>query len=109
MKINRMNIGTTWGKTKAFFDIETEEGFGIKGFRIVEGTNGLFVSFPSQKNKDGEYYDTIWAGKELKHSLHEMATERYQQESGEYTEQAYQELASDPQMGTDVKSENLPF
>ena len=76
---------------------------------MVEGTNGLFVSFPSQKNKDGEYYDTIWGGKDLKKLIHNLAIEKYNQESGGYTEQEYQEVASDPQVGTDVKSEELPF
>ncbi len=48
MKIERMNKGT-WGKVRAFFDITTSDGFTIKGFKIIEGINGLFVSLPSQK------------------------------------------------------------
>ena len=55
-----MNKGS-WGKVRAFFDLTTEEGFIIKGFRLVEGINGLFVSMPSQKGQDGEYYDTVLA------------------------------------------------
>ena len=31
MKISRMSKGE-WNKVKAFFDLETEEGFTIKGF-----------------------------------------------------------------------------
>ena len=53
MKISRMNKGS-WGLIKAFFDLQTEEGFTIKGFKLVEGINGLFVGFPSNKNNDGE-------------------------------------------------------
>ena len=75
MKIVRMNKGS-WGKIIAFFDIETEEGFGIKGFKLVEGTDGKFVGFPSQE-KDGEYYDTVWANAELRKILNELAKSEY--------------------------------
>ena len=51
-----MNKGE-WGKIKAFFDLRTEEGFVIKGFKLIHGINGLFVGNPSQKGNDGEYYD----------------------------------------------------
>ena len=62
MKIDRMNKGS-WGKVRAFFDLQTEEGFTLKGFKLIDGISGLFVGFPSQKDQDGEYRDTIWAEK----------------------------------------------
>tara|TARA_Y100000592_G_C5470421_1_gene319126 strand:- start:19 stop:300 length:282 start_codon:yes stop_codon:yes gene_type:complete len=77
MKITKINKGN-WGKIKAFFDLETEEGFTIKGFKIVEGIDGIFIGFPSQKNeKDGEYYDTIWADKELKQKVEQLAAKEF--------------------------------
>tara|TARA_Y100001970_G_C13760414_1_gene615466 strand:- start:149 stop:547 length:399 start_codon:yes stop_codon:yes gene_type:complete len=77
MKIERMNKGS-WGKVRAFFDLTTTEGFTIKGFKIIEGINGLFVSNPSQKGSDGEYYDTIWMeSKELRDSVNKLALESY--------------------------------
>ena len=77
MKITKINKGN-WGKIKAFFDLETEEGFTIKGFKIVEGIDGIFIGFPSQKNeKDGEYYDTIWADKELKQKVEQLAAKGF--------------------------------
>ena len=66
---------------RAFFDIETNEGFTLKGFKIVEGSKGLFVSFPSQKNKDGEYNDTVWADKDTRTKLNEVAISFYNNES----------------------------
>ena len=74
-----MNKGE-WGKLKAFFDVRTEEGFIIKGFKLVQGINGLFVGFPSQKGNDEEYYDTVWADKELRESLSQLAIDYYGQE-----------------------------
>ena len=34
MKIERMNKGN-WGKVRAFFDVQTDEGFTIKGFKLI--------------------------------------------------------------------------
>ena len=76
MKIDIMNRGD-WGKIKAFFDLITTDGFTIKGFKLIEGTNGMFVSFPSQKGKDDEYYDTVWADKDVKDQLNKLAIEAY--------------------------------
>ena len=75
MKIERMNKGT-WGKLRAFFDVQTDEGFTIKGFKIVEGINGLFVSPPSQKGEDDEYYDTIFIAPELREELKKEAAKK---------------------------------
>ena len=88
----------TWGKIIAFFDLETEEGFTIKGFKIVEGSNGIFVGFPSQKNDDGEYYDTVWADKEVKDQVTDLAKREYDNPS---ERQVDQEPTSTP--------EELPF
>ena len=78
MKISRMNKGD-WGKVKAFFDLETQDGFTIKGFKIIEGANGMFAGFPSQQNKDGEYNETIFADKTLKQKVNQLALEHYNQ------------------------------
>ena len=79
MKIERMTKGS-WGKIRAFFDLQTEEGFTIKGFKLVEGINGIFVGFPSQKGNDDEYRDTVWADRELKDELGQLAIKEYGQE-----------------------------
>jgi DNA-binding cell septation regulator SpoVG len=71
-----MNKGS-WGKVRAFFDIMTDEGFTIKGFKIIEGINGLFVGVPSQKGKDDEYFDTIFVAPELREELNHVALQAY--------------------------------
>ena len=71
-----MNKGE-WGKIRAFFDIRTEEGFVVKGFKLVHGIKGLFVGFPSQKGQDEEYYDTVWAETELREKLNQIAINEY--------------------------------
>ena len=67
----------SWGKVRAFFDLITGEGFTLKGFKLVEGINGLFVGFPSQKGNDDEYHDTVWADKELKIEINKLAVAEY--------------------------------
>jgi len=80
MKIERMNKGS-WGKVRAFFDIRTQEGLVVKGFKIMEGINGLFVSMPSQKGKnqqgEDEWFDTVWIEKELRDQLNQLALDAY--------------------------------
>ena len=88
-----MNKGN-WGKVRAFFDLQTDEGFTIKGFKLVEGINGLFVGFPSQKGSDDEYHDTVWAERNLKEELSQLAIKEYGQEIME------------PAMG--MQNENFP-
>jgi len=77
MKITRMNPLNGSGKTKAFFDVQVQEGIMIKGFTLVEGSNGLFVNCLSEKGKDGKYYDKVVMAKDLKDELTKMALEEY--------------------------------
>jgi len=47
-------------KLKAYVDICIDEAIIIKGLRVMDGKNGLFVSLPSVKNKkDDKYYETV--------------------------------------------------
>lgn len=95
MKVERMTKGE-WGKVKAFFNVQTSEGFAMKGFKLVEGVNGLFVGFPSQKDKEGEYFDTIFADKQLKAELTVIAIREFNQNVGSSSV-------------TNVNSNDVPF
>ena len=77
MEITRIAKGD-WGKVKAFFDVTTAEGFTIKGFKLVEGVNGVFVGCPSEKDQSGEYKDKVWMEKDLKNELRDMAKDAYE-------------------------------
>ena len=81
MKISRMNPFEGSGKTVAFFDVETQEGINVKGFTLVEGSNGLFVGVPRDKGKDDKYYDRVYVPKELKDQLTEIAIAKYNEVS----------------------------
>ena len=61
-------------------DVETDDGFILKGFKIVEGIEGFFVGFPSQKGSDDEYHDTVWADRDVKELVNQLAIKDYGQE-----------------------------
>ena len=97
------------GKLRGFFDVLTAEGFTLKGFKIMEGINGEFVSKPSQQ-KDGEYYDTIYCTKEMSEELLKMAKKEMQSEQPEGTREQAESLTT--KTSDDTKQETdevIPF
>jgi len=81
MKISRLNPYNGTNKTRAFFDAVTEEGIELKGFTLVDGPNGLFVSSPKEKGKDGKYFDRVILPKPLKDELTTLALAEYEKHS----------------------------
>jgi DNA-binding cell septation regulator SpoVG len=75
LHVHPVKSGTT--KTAAFFDFQTNDEITIKGFRIVKGANGLFISAPDQKGKDDKYYENVILPKEMKAELQKMAIEEF--------------------------------
>ncbi len=66
-------------KIKAFADVSIGN-FIIKGLKVLDGKNGLFLSMPREKSKDGKWYDTVFpVTKEARKSLSDMVLEAYQQ------------------------------
>lgn len=45
------------GTVKAVCDVALGEQFLIKGFRVIDGRNGLFISMPRQQGKSGKWFD----------------------------------------------------
>jgi DNA-binding cell septation regulator SpoVG len=111
-----MNKGQ-WGKLRAFFDLKTNEGFVVKGFKLVEGISGLFVGMPSTQGKDGEYYDTVFADKELRDELQQVAIRTYGQDSvdsGPSPQSAKMpppesDQSSEPAKNEEFSDDDIPF
>ncbi|MBN1871769.1 MAG: SpoVG family protein [Candidatus Omnitrophica bacterium] len=60
------------GALKAFCDIIVSNTFLIKGLRILEGRNGLFVRMPARTGKDGKWYESIRPlSKEIRDALND--------------------------------------
>ena len=72
------------GSLKAFCDLAIGERFLIKGLRVVDGKNGLFVSMPRQQGKNGKWFDTVSVlTRESKQEVDQIVLEAYQEERGE--------------------------
>ena len=73
------------GSLKAYCDLSIANAFIIKGLRVVEGRNGLFVSMPRQQGKDRKWYDNVvLLTKQVKQNVDRIVLDAYQQEtSGE--------------------------
>ena len=51
------------GTLKAVFTLVTNEGLKIRGMKVIDGMNGLFVGSPSEKrevNGEAKYFDTVF-------------------------------------------------
>lgn len=45
------------GSIKAIASVNFGDCIAVKGVKVMDGKNGLFMSMPSQKGKDGNYHD----------------------------------------------------
>lgn len=67
-------------KTKAFVDLALDNTLVIKGITLVEGKDGLFLSFPSKKGKDGNYYNSVYSqDKEWSKLLQDACIKKYKE------------------------------
>ena len=65
-------------KTKAFIDLTLDDILVVKGLILVEGNDGLFLSFPSKKGKDGKYYNSVYSlDKEWTKLLQDACIKKY--------------------------------
>ena len=77
ISVSRIYKLETDSKLKAFADV-TFSGVLIKGFSVVDGAKGLFVSMPRHQGKDGKWYNTVYPSTdELKQQLSEAVLEAY--------------------------------
>ena len=57
-KVTRIYKLNGEGPVRAICDISINDEFLVKGFRVIEGKNGLFVGMPRNSGKDGQWYST---------------------------------------------------
>jgi len=59
LQVKRMIVFEGEGSLKAFCDLAIEDSFLLRGIRIVEGKDGLFVSMPRQQAKSQKWFDSV--------------------------------------------------
>ena len=79
VKIYPFDSGEPDSSMRAYADVIFNDVVLIKGFRVLSSkSGGLFVGFPSQKGKDGQYRDTVeFKSEELKSELRSTILEAY--------------------------------
>jgi stage V sporulation protein G len=60
VRIYPFDTASLGGQTRAYADITIDSCLVVKGLRVVETADGgLFVAFPSQRARNGRYYDLL--------------------------------------------------
>ncbi len=68
-------------KLRAFASITLEDSLVIRGLKVIEGANGMFVAMPSRQRKDGSYQDVAHPiNRETREWLENMVIGAYQEE-----------------------------
>lgn len=96
VRINKIN---TTGSVKATASVTLDECFSIRGVKVIEGKNGLFINMPSYKGSNGQYNDicfptTAEFRKQLADSVveaYKLAIEQIQKQSTQYEPSVYDE------------------
>ena len=72
------------GNTMAFASVAVDDLVAIRGLRVVNGENGLFVSMPqSQDKKTGEFHDVAFPiNSDLRKSMENEVLAKYAKEKG---------------------------
>lgn len=68
-------------KVKAFASVTLDKAICITGIRIIDGSKGLFISFPQQKGSDEEYHDVVFpVTKEAREGFSKKILEAYKKQ-----------------------------
>ena len=66
---------------KAMVDVVVNDNIMIRGIKVVEGKNGIFVGMPGRKDSNGKWYDNVHpVTKEAREELQETVLSAYETE-----------------------------
>jgi len=68
------------GKTRALARVTLNDQIHLTGLRVVDGTNGLFVSYPNDPSYKGDEYKSLFypVTRELRDHIEGNVLEKYQ-------------------------------
>lgn len=71
-------------RLRAYVSLTIEDSFVVKDIKIVEGKNGLFVSMPSRRRKNGKYQDIAHPiNSDFRRKLEDRIFDEYEQVIGD--------------------------
>jgi len=92
-------------KLKAFASITIDDCFVVSDIKIIQGANGLFVSMPSKRRKNGTFRDIAHPlNSETRRMIEERIIERYREalaESGGGEPTALRPISDAPEFESD--------
>ena len=75
----RVYLRSREDKLKAFVSVTLDAAFAVKDLKVVDGSKGLFVSYPSRKKADGTYRDLAHPiTRELREEIQTQVLDAYQ-------------------------------
>ncbi len=67
-------------KLKAFVNVTFDNCFVVRGMKVIQGNNGLFISMPSRKATDGTYRDVAHPiNNEFRRQIEQAILDKYKQ------------------------------
>ncbi len=82
-------------KLKAYVSIVLDGCFLVSDLKVIQGPNGLFISMPSKRKKNGEFKDIAHPlNRETREKMEKRILEEYERVKTEATKPAPQETAS---------------
>lgn len=80
-KVARLHKFEGAGVIKAMCDLSVSDQLVVKGFKVIEGKNGLFVGVPQEKGKNGKWYDNAFPlTPEVREAINKVVLSAYQGE-----------------------------
>ncbi len=69
-------------RLKAFATMTLNNSFVIRGLKVIQGTNGVFVAMPSRRRPDGQFQDIAHPiNNETRRWMEEIVLAEYQREA----------------------------
>jgi len=70
------------GNLKAFADVKFSDTIIVKGFNVLMGKRGVFVTMPRKASKDGRWFDILTPlNDEVKKEIEDKVLDAYEKES----------------------------
>lgn len=62
----------------ASFTVVLNDSIYLNDFKLVDGKNGIFVSYPNRQGTDGKYYNIVYIGNEaVRNKISQVAKAEY--------------------------------
>lgn len=110
MKIEAKVYKREYNNLKGTANITIDDCFVVKGILIMEGKNGLFMSMPSKKDKNGDYKDICFPiTKEARQQISDEIMKQYNNISNDiqYEKEEREAIQNEEIYG--IQDSDLPF